>query len=289
MPKNISLEFYNKTYDMLVRRVGSNNLEKILKWIDASDAKITTKLNYLNAIISLKKAGQLDDDISDYLLMRNDLKAKLDASREQSNLSDKQAKIIDNISWQDVLGLVDELKANKNKSHRDLEDYVILSLQTSYPVRNDFSELRVVRTKGELKSGTDNMIYVPRSKGDIRIMLNEYKTSRTNGSMEIGVDEKLGADIRKLISDGRNYLFVNKEGTAMTSSNYSQRVKRILKPLGGFSTSTMRKLYVSDKYSNVVDEMKYDAKLMGHSMKTQKDNYIDNRKVRANEIAIGRS
>jgi hypothetical protein len=87
-------------------------------------------------------------------------------------------------------------------------------------------------------------------------------------------------DIKRLTSDGRKYLFVNIKGDPLSSSSFTHKLNRIFMKRFGvpISSTLIRKIYLTGKYGKVLEEMKDDSKVMGHSLGTQQKIYIRNKK-----------
>ena len=62
----------------------------------------------------------------------------------------------------------------------------------------------------------------------------------------------------------------------MTRNELSQLLLKTSKKYmnKNISTTMLRKIYLSSKYSDVLDDMKQDAKIMGHSTATAQNVYI---------------
>ncbi|MHA1483619.1 MAG: hypothetical protein ACTSQA_09350 [Candidatus Heimdallarchaeaceae archaeon] len=54
--RKLTQEQYNKTYCYLVKEAGSKDLEDIFNFITHKPVKITTRVFYLNSVISLQKS-----------------------------------------------------------------------------------------------------------------------------------------------------------------------------------------------------------------------------------------
>ena len=111
--------------------------------------------------------------------------------------------------------------------------------------------------------------------------LNNYKTKGTYGEKKLDIEDK---ELKKILfyylkRNGEGRLFKSQAGTPLTSNALSQLLlKTSNKYIGkSISTTLLRKLYLS-KYSDVKEEMKKDAKMMGHSVATQQKVYVKKEK-----------
>jgi integrase len=72
------------------------------------------------------------------------------------------------------------------------------------------------------------------------LAIREYKTSKTNGDINITLDPEMTNDIKRLTSDGRKYLFVNIKGDPLSSSSFTHKLNRIfMKRFGVPISSTL--------------------------------------------------
>jgi integrase len=278
MPTLTSKKQYLSTYMSLIKKAESEDLDKIFEYIKNANVKDTTKLSHLNSIISLKKIDSklVKGDLSKIKEYRDNLNMTIENNRKENNVNEKQAKALDTVSLDDLKNFVTKLDENKNKSIDDLENYILVKMMVSHPVRNDLQEILLTRTKKDLQQPV-NAIFVPTGAGKNAILsIKEYKTSKSGGDINIHIDEDLTNDIKKLMKDGRRWLFVNNKRQPFSSSSFTHKLNRIFKKEFGvpISSTLIRKIYLTGKYGNVANEMEKDAKIMGHSVQTQRDNYI---------------
>lgn len=283
MASEISKNQYLKTYSMLIKRTNSTDLDDIFKYIVNSKVKDATKLSYLNSIISLKKIGYEDikNNIDDIIELRDKLNTQIEQHRNTDNLANpKQKKALSTLSREKLLMFQNKLNENKNKSIKNLEDYILINLMNTYPIRNDLMDIVLTNKKSDVKKMKDkNILYIPTKKNsESYLILNNYKTSKTNGRIILNIEPQITNDIKNLIKDGRKYLFVNSKYEPLTSSAFTHKLNRIFeKEFGiGISSTIIRKLYLSDKYKDILDEMKKDAHIMGHSPQVAQNIYISN-------------
>lgn len=280
MVSQTSINQYIKTYNALVRNVGSHDIDKIFKFILDSNVKNNTKTSYLNSIISLKKHDNnlVGGDLSKIIELRDKLNVEIENDRAKNNITSKQSHVMETVTINDLHDFVNTLNANKYSSSKNLEDYILIALMVKYPLRNDLQDILIITNKKECKGCLVNYLYVP-PKGEAILRLSQYKTAKTNGDITINVDADLSSDIRKLLKiDGRKFLFVDKHGNPLTSSNFTHRLNRIFTNQFGLpiSSTLIRKIYLTGKYKNVLEDMRDDAHIMGHSMATQQASYIKN-------------
>ena len=128
----------------------------------------------------------------------------------------------------------------------------------------------------------DKYNYLDLKKG--QFVFNNYKTQGKYNQVVVPIEE----DLLKVIE---LYLNNHPEKSKLKNKNYdvhflkpfynepiekSQEITRILNKIFGknIGSSMLRTLYLSNKYSNVIEELKSDTKEMSTSLGTALNNYI---------------
>jgi hypothetical protein len=285
MVKKNSVEVYLTNLINLIKKSGSEDAEKIMKWVLDQDIKTRTKHNYLNSIVSVHKhrPDLVKGNVEKVKAERDKLQSEINNTVKENNLTDRQRAVMDEVSWSDIEAVRDKLNQQKDQSAKSLEDYVLISLMIP-PLRNDLQEVRVSRNSRDCK---DNCILIPKRKGGgVTLYVRDHKTSSRGGKPIIRkLSPELSADVSKLASDGRSHLFVDRTGKPFTSSGFTHRLNAVFQkhlPNGKglkISSTLLRKMYLTDKYKEykkVAKEMEKDAEQMGHSVGTQQAHYVDN-------------
>lgn len=273
---------YLQTYLALVKNAKSEDICDIYNYILKKNVKDNTKASYLNSVISLKKIDSklVKGDLKDIIEYRDKLNIKIEKDRETNNITDGQQKALNTISLKDLHDFVIELDAKKTHSLKELEDYILIAMMVHFPLRNDLQEIRLSTHKQDLKAPF-NVLYIPK-KGNAFLSLKEYKTSYKEGDLLMELPDTLSNDVRLLIKldTFRKYLFVNRSGEPLSSSSFTHRLHSITnnKFKIPISSTIIRKIYLSGKYGDVIEDMKKDSAIMGHSMATQQKVYISNNK-----------
>lgn len=272
-----STNYYMSTYKMLKEKSKSDNINDIIEYIKNSDVKITTKRNYLNSIISLDKHGKIKIDDINFIKnyrdgISNFIKNKIDNGE---NLNEAQEAALEEITPEKINELVEHLENKKNTSDRNFSDYLFIKIILETHLRNDIGNLKITQNKN---GKNENYLYVTRNN-PVELIINEFKTSKTYEPIKIVLSDELGNDIKRYLKPfkTRKYLFQNKNGNPLSSSEITQKINKIFKEKfnNNISTTILRKWYLTNKYKNVVNEMKKDAQQMGHSTETQREFYIN--------------
>jgi len=194
------------------------------------------------------------------------------------------------ISWEDINKKKDELLAHTKSfgktidgtQYETLLQGTLLSLFCDIaPRRNkDYLEMYVVKKSADLPNDK-NYLDVSAKK----FIFNLYKTSKKYGSQSVDIPETLMSTLNtflkyhplyKIVANRKEpvKLLVNYDGSPITAVN---GITRILNKIFGkkVSSSLLRHVFLSDKYSDTINKMESDAKDMGHSTAMQSD-YIKN-------------
>ena len=281
MPKSNSSELYINTFLNLIKKSGSEDVNKITDWVLAQELKTRTKHNYLNSIVSLHKHCPhvvKKGDINKAKKERDRLQVQINEDVKADNITERQRKVLDTIDWSDIVKYREKLEKSKGESKEKMEDYLLLVLMDP-PMRNDLQEIQICSSKKSVA----NCLYLPKKKGGEAVLyVRDHKTTSRGGKPIIRkLDASVTEDIKSLISDGRKWLFVDKKGNPYSSSGFTHRLNTLFKKEFGsdlnISSTVLRKLYLSSKYKDVKRikrEMDEDAKAMGHSSETAMTHYV---------------
>ena len=168
-----------------------------------------------------------------------------------------------------------------------LRAYTLFNMLIRIPTRNDASNMKFIspddysdltledKKKNNFLVGTgdpDEGEYE-----DLRFIYNEYKTSANYGEKIIPLD----AQLSKIMKLYLHLLRFDNEGDnifPMTRNAISQLLTKtsvkFTNPPKKISSTMIAKIYLSDKYGSIKDEMEKDAKARGHSIKTQQSIYV---------------
>ena len=274
--------FDTETYDFL------KNFDEVVDKL--KDKNYLTARNYYNSIIVLLLALDEDKDlIEKYVELRDKLNEKYSDS-QTDNISEKQSKNFASIEEVNLMldTMMKEIKLKKLKSKGDLNGkekelvmmYTMFSMLKFIPTRNDLSGM-VLTTPSLYKYQSKEINYLVIGKNKMYYMLNQYKTNKT-----YGIDKKIDvpADLMKIIrmylrateKKTGDVLFTTSTGNPIIRNVMSQMLLKTSKKYMGKSVSStmMRKIVVSDKFSDLKKEQTKYADMMGHSTATMDKIYI---------------
>jgi hypothetical protein len=175
-------------------------------------------------------------------------------------------------SKKEILNLIKGKRKLTEEMYNNLLDLVILGLYTLMPPRRNIDYILMKITPTE----DNNFNYIDIKNGEF--ILNNYKTAGTYKTQKIKINPEL-LDILKIyikfIPDKSNFFLQKYNGDPFTESN--QLTKKLNEIFGKkIGSSMLRKIYLTDKYSDTIESMKQDAADMGTSTSVMTTNYIKN-------------
>lgn len=286
----------------------ASNLMKLMKTIETEDFKFlktpskvedilkdlhyTTRRNYLNAIVVYLMAEEEKNEelIEKYTELRDELNKKYEEDQATGVISDKQK---DNfVDIEEVNKMIEEMRKEiverkiftketlTPKDRSLLQVYVIYSIYSRVPLRNDVAGMEVI-TKTVYNKLTDDdkkeRNYLVMTKNSMFMVLNRFKTQKKYGELVFYLQKDLEKILRKYIKiNGKGVLFKSGTGKPLTRNALSQLMLKTSKKYmnKNISSTMLRKIYLSSKYADVKDEMAKDSAIMGHSTDTQSKVYI---------------
>tara|TARA_R100000655_G_scaffold31166_1_gene62578 strand:+ start:8851 stop:9792 length:942 start_codon:yes stop_codon:yes gene_type:complete len=253
-----------------------------------NDLHYTTQRNMYNAIIVLLMA--IDDSkmkklIETYSEMRDEGNQKYEEENKSGVISEKQGKNF--TTMEELNSMIATLKKEvlplKKKQRLTKPDisklraYVLFSMLTRIPTRNDASNMIYTSQKeykrlSEKDKETTN--YLVDERGNMKFIYNYYKTSKTYSENIVPVPKDLKPIMRMYIK-----LMDYKLGDnifPMTKNALSQLLLKQSKRLinKSISSTLIRKIYLSSKYSGLKEEQEKDSKMMMHDISTQQAVYV---------------
>lgn len=299
-----SAEHYEKTIRNLNKEMRDSkkiksfawlkNHEKILEHLSGKKSYLSQR-NYLNAIIVALDSGGASDELLKKFSDKRDEHNNRYVEERRNNVSfgNQEQNMITREELDKVLEKQEKFvklfgcKKGDDvtiKEYNQFQIYAVLRFYQKYALRNDFPTFVYMTAKdfNELDEEDQNINVYLHDVG--KIIINKYKTAKVRGQVNIDLDKRLNTILRCLIrqrekigfAKDNNYLIVKQRNgepfTKKQFSNYLQNFfyTKIKKKIG---STLLRRIYLS-KYSEVKEEMKKDAQIMGHSVGTQQGVYV---------------
>jgi hypothetical protein len=252
-------------------------MEKIAKY------KPNTQRSYIISIVTLLKEcngkKKLYDSYYSILeKMNTDLKVQtVKTEKEEKNwISDDEIKKV----MSDCIDKVRALKSKKKVSREEYEDLlrcVTVGLFVLQVPRRNLDYLKMIVVKKYEPQMSDDYNYLDLKNN--KFIFNNYKTKGTYQQQTTGVepDMRVILDIYLKFHPNKKEhsfpLLVDADGDALTSMNAITRLlyKIFNKKIG---SSMLRKIYLTHKYADTIEDLKKDTAMMGTSVSTAKNNYI---------------
>jgi len=302
--KESTIKEYEKKLMTLKKKKNSDNYT-FLKDIDDVKELLksyspNTQKGYYNAIIVLLLALNhdkvFDELIENYQKIRDPLNELYMQQQSSGELSQKQK---DNFASVDELNKMLTMMEKdidrrdiKRKSQLDRSDIELLQVYTMfkffirYPTRNNLAGMKLISKSDYNRLKEDekkNNNYLVREKTDMFISLNNYKTNLKYGEIKFTLDKDIQKVFRlfiKILKKNNNdtlFTIVKKGEEVEINSNlitqyltrYSE--KYINKKI---STTMLRHIIPSEKFSQKNKEQAELAKIMAHSVHTQNLIYV---------------
>ena len=227
--------------------------------------------------MALNQTKKYDELIVEYSDMRDELNNKYEDEQKSGIINTKQKPNF--VIMEEIESMISELKSEvmilKKKKTLTKSDkstiraWTLFNMLSKIPTRNDASNMLYITQTNYKKLSDDdkkNNNYLVNQRNNMKFIYNQYKTSKKYSENIISVPTELKPILRlylKLmdykLSD--NIFPLSKNAISQLLIKTS---KRILNK--NISSTMIRKSYMSSKYSKLKEEMKKDAKIMGHSV-----------------------
>ena len=277
--------------------------------VHASD---NTKRNYYQSIVSVLDAMNDYEAIAYYQKIVNDYNKSYKKKVNEGGsvlTKENEEKLIPHEQLIDILRKLqmdarrihDKYKGNKEITEDDMNDYqmyLLLTLYTTHPARNEFASLLWATPKSKKDNDKNYLIYTQLNK-NTKMIINEYKTKGlydtreldTEGSATLFRFWKLLLKKRMNTTDSVNWVdipifysrFFDIEGSAgekwvdspMTSNMLSKYFARFFqKQIGkSLSTTAIAKIVISHRNKKDSDNLKKTSKDRGTSVGTLSEVY----------------
>lgn len=278
--------FNAKNYDFILEP------EDVYKKLDESVKSDLTKKNYITPIMVLLRTqgDKYKDLIETYNKKIKSISENYSKQNKEGVISEKQKPNF--ISYAELEKYIKKIKKDITplkkatfitSQDRDLfQIYMMLEFLIRYPLRNDLSGMKLL-TKTEfnkLKEKTEN--YLVKEKNKMIVYLYEYKTNKNYGEIKFEMDKSMktifNMYIKRMEIKNGDYLLqqVRDKSLPLSRNKISQMlIANSQKYIGkNISTTMIRKIVVSEKFSKYKDEQELLAGIMGHDVVTQNKIYV---------------
>ncbi len=289
--KDSTIKMYVGNLMKLMNIFNEENLN-FLKDIDQvkeklSEKHFTTQRNYYNSIIIYLMTKKDKKIVEEYNEIRDELNKKYVDDNSSGVISDKQKnnfveldeikKMIKDISNDLNIPKLKKKSSISKKEENLLMVYVILNILIRIPLRNDLSNMILLKktqyNKLSNKDKEDNN-YLVMEKGLLKFILNDYKTSKKYKEKILNIPKDLEKILRMYIK--RMDFKVNDIIFPLSRNGLSQLlIKTSKKYLSkSISTTMLRKIVASDLLGDVKKAEKELSKKMGTDIATIKNVYV---------------
>jgi hypothetical protein len=260
---------------------------------NGSSLHFSSVRNYINSAMIYLHCFDEPQLLNQYTMYRDELTQKYDDMNASGTWSEKQGK--NAITMEELHKLIsevgNEIKFKKLKEKAQYQPlnvpdrglvqlYMILSVHAVFPMRNDLAMMKIIKNS-QYKGLTDDQKkdnnYLVLAK-DMFFVMNDYKTSKTYKEKIIVLPPELRRMMRwylKLLPT-TEYLLTKADGDAVSKNGLSQILtKGTRKRIGkSISTTLLRKVYLTDKYSDFKEELLKDNHNMMHDASTALKIYV---------------
>jgi hypothetical protein len=251
------------------------NMKHVLSIIE--DYKQTTQRSFIiSACVVLKNTNEsLYQQYYELLSkINNDLKVRTDKTETQKENWMSQTEIEDKLKSLEV-----NKKITNKKEYTQMLHRLILSLYVLQPPRRNI-DYCLMKISNDMTDTEFNYLDVKNKQ----FIFNNYKTDHKYNSVVIDIEDDLMSVINKYLKHhlqknklkNKKYnvhFLVHIDGEPI---NKSGEITKILNKIFGknISSSMLRNIYLSSKYSGMMSNLKEDASLMGTSVDVAMDTYI---------------
>ena len=252
--------------------------------------KLPTRKNYISAIIVALSVHPVENKTI-LIKYRNHLDGIATEYNKTIQSQEKSEKLSKNwTTMEELKKVVSKLKRDirerkiekketwNNKEMELYQKYLVGSLYTDMPpVRNDYASMDVIKFKDydKLKNKNKNYLVLVGSKKRF-VSLGAYKTSDVYGVKTIQINPIINKIITKWLQHNKTgYFLINKQKKALSENSLTKLLNKTFESTGKSISSTLiRHVYLTERYSKVNKEQENDADAMMHSVSTARNVYI---------------
>tara|TARA_R110000737_G_scaffold351161_2_gene392485 strand:+ start:10606 stop:11634 length:1029 start_codon:yes stop_codon:yes gene_type:complete len=283
-----SPDYFLEDYDTIMTGLDQPNQRTKKPLTDNS------KRNYLNGVIVLLQTlGAESEIIMKFINTRDSLNEKYNEIKEKSEYTDEEKESL--VTHEQIDQMLSKIKKEligldawtpreglSDKTFNLLQFYTMMSLYRQHHLRNDFASLNVIRKREYNKLGDDmkaNTNFLLLENKGFTIVLNDFKTNKEGKTTEIAITDKptltlLRKYIKVIGASGGMPLFAFHD-CQMSSNQLTCFLQKYTKEYLGkkLGTRMLRKIFYTEKYGGLIEELKNDAKENLHSTGVAMDIY----------------
>jgi len=297
--KESTIYMYSSNLEKLKRMFETDNYDFLDNINDVTEKlkhlHFTTIRNYLNAVIILLLALDKDKElIEEYIELRDAYNKQYEDLNATGKVSEKQKenfvelseinKMIESMEKEINDKKLKKAESLKPKDFVLIQTYILFNIYTRLPMRNDVCHLQLESKRNYNKITEDekkdhNYLIVEKSK--MFFVLNQFKTNAKYKQLNINIPKDLEKLLKFYIKINKiqygDVLFKSTTGKPITRNALSQLLSKTSKKyMNGKSISTtmLRKIVLSSKFSDAKKERQDMSKITGHSTETMQKIYI---------------
>jgi integrase len=270
--RKITADNYTKVYLSLISTEGnkakSTDLDIILEYIKNNVEKINTRRTYLSSVIGYYRINNKEDEklkkYSEELVKIN----KILRDYPPKTITKNQETALKVLTIDNVKDFIKKLEKEKSKNIKNYEEYLMLAILCETRLRNDLIDLEIITKKDQI--GDNNCILI--TNKEVKILIQDHKTSNKYGTIENELSKELSKDIRQFVKFTkffpRKYLFQKKDGTPLDSAGMANMLIKLFQEefkINATST-TIRKLFSSKLTGEIKEEIIEEARKQAHSI-----------------------
>lgn len=279
--KESTIKAYVASLSKLKRMLGDNDYEPDLVFPLLEKLHYTSRRNILNSVIVyLQAIGKPTDEIVPFLTKRDEYNKRYANEQLSGKISEKQQPNF--VSLDDLKEMVKRIEVDVRQIKKDaktkpitasqknlLSAYTLFVSYMSMPLRNDLASMKIITKRGFNKIPSEEKSknnYLLMGKNQLSFVLNNYKTAGKYGEKILPlpkpVERKMRSYMKLMDLPRTNDILFDFNSNSMTQLLIRTSEKYIKKRIG---TTMLRKIYLSDKFSDTKKEKEKDANIMGHS------------------------
>jgi len=272
-----TLKLYGRNIRRLMKEADSENIDDFTsdktldKLMSSSNSTLANYIATCLVVLGLDKKNNKD--------RIEQLNMKLRELNSKVKNSDDKPKDDEIIKWDSIVSLADKLRNNYFKiemKYKEGMEALLLNFYSLFPPQRSeiFSNLIITTIKPTDKE--NNYLY-RKSTNIYFLIINKHKTARSVGEITEQITDKQLIKMlnRYLKLYNTKYLFQYTDDKSLTPADISKMLGQTTSELGDkLGSSSMRHIYLSNKYSGVMKDLENDTKQMGNSVGVAVSNYI---------------